>query len=315
MSIVGGTRVRRGRSVAWLPVALLAAWAAVAVPGARGQGEEMEEDEARQERLMQLYDRMIQFNLQGAQSLPEKEIDQRMHELGGLPVGGRIAAWAEHMWQRGITTYRFGLKPGGYASEGRLIDDFRTDCVLFVYRVTELGRSSSALEAVQFAFGTRFYGASLEDVVDPEGRVDYDSPVHLDYAEDMIRSGIWGKDVTDSLAVTVADPAGTERYPAGDLSYAPKNLLDPARLTDGDIVWFVADEATEAGRAVRAAGTHIGHLGVVRQEPGGAQLLHAASGGLEGLYEGGKVEKVLLATYLARVETWKGLIVTRIENF
>ncbi|MBM3316789.1 MAG: hypothetical protein FJY75_02950 [Candidatus Eisenbacteria bacterium] len=308
------------KGLGWAGIGLRAAVAvglaaAFLAGAAGGAATEMEEDEARQERLMQLYDRMIRFNLEGVQTLPEKEIDERMGEFSGVEVGKRIADWAEYFWKRGVTTYRFGLKPGGYAAEGRLVDDFRTDCVLFVYRTTELGRSSSALEAVQFAFGTRFYGASLEEVVDEEGRVDYDSPVHLDYAEEMIGSGIWGRDITDSLSVTVADPAGTERYPAGELRYAPKNLLDLSGLMDGDIVWFVADERTEAGRSVRAAGTQIGHLGIVRRDPDGTKLIHAAASGLEGHYEGGKVEKVPLATYLARVETWKGLVVTRIENF
>jgi hypothetical protein len=49
-------------------------------------------------------------------------------------------------------------------------------------RTTELARSASAREAVQFAFGTRFYGASVEHAVREDGRVDFDDPAHLEYS-------------------------------------------------------------------------------------------------------------------------------------
>jgi hypothetical protein len=305
------------RRMVWMGMGILLTMAGVSLVPCRAQapGDEMQEDEARQARLMELYDRMIQFNLQSAQALPEKEIDGRMADYASLPVGKKIATWADYFWQRGITIYRFGPNPGGYVQEGRLVDDFRTDCMLFVYRATELGRSSSALEAVQFAFGTRFYGAALEDVVDGEGRVDYDNPIHLNFAEEMIRSGIWGRDVSDSLGTTVADPVGTNRFPAGDVRYLPKAGLDYGRLRDGDIAFFVTDETTPAGKSVRETGTLVGHMGIVRLEAGDAHLIHAAAAGIAGIYEGGKVEKVRLRTYLDRVENFKGLIVTRIEGF
>jgi hypothetical protein len=313
-----GERTSRARRMGahWsITLGLAAALGALSPLSAPRAQDEMQEDEARQEKLMQLYDRMIQFNLKSAQALPEKEIDARMAELAALPVGEKIAAWANDFWTRGITVYRFGPNPGGYVAEGRLVDDFRTDCVLFVYRVTELGRSSSALEAVQFAFGTRFYGASLEDVVDAEGRVDYSNPVHLKFAEEMIRSGIWGHDVTDSVATGLAVEADPTLSPAGELRYAPIAKLDLAKLKDGDVAFFVTDERTDVGATVRKSGTVIGHLGIIKIEGGQPQLLHAASSGITGLYDGGKVEKVALATYLARVGSFKGVIVTRVEGF
>lgn len=272
-------------------------------------------DDEQQARLMQLYDRMIQFNLKDPQALPEQEINAQMSKLDRLAVGEKIAAWAEYFHKRNITTYRFGLKPGGYANEGRLVDDFRPDCVLFFYRVTELGRSSTALEAVQFAFGTRFYGATLEDVVSQGGRVDYDSPAHLDFTVDIVRSGIWGKEITDTLGVAVSDDAGSTRYPPGDVKYLPKGNINLPLLQDGDIVYFVSDETTDHGKTVRESGALIGHLGIIKVERSDPYLIHAASSGLEGIYEGGKVEKVKLAIYLERVESFKGIVATRIESF
>ena len=72
-----------------------------------------------------------------------------MQAISSLALGDRIAAWANYFWGRGDARYHFGLEDGGYANAGRLVDDFATDCVLFFYRTTELGRSSNALEAVR----------------------------------------------------------------------------------------------------------------------------------------------------------------------
>lgn len=289
--------------------------ATAGAPGETGQPSSAESEEAAQARLMALYEKMIQFNLDNEHTLKSATIDSLMATFADLSLGQKIAAWADYFWQRGDARYVFGGAEGGYVREGRLVDDGRTDCVLFFYRVTELGRSSSALEAVQFAFGTRFYGAILEEVVDAQGRVNYDDPVYLHYSTDIVRSGIWGRDITADLGKVVRDQAGTPRYPPDSVSYLPKERLDPSRFLDGDIVFFVSDESIDAGRKVRESGGLIGHIGVIKIERGEPQLIHAAGRGLDGLYKGGKVEKVPLAAYLARVENFKGLIVTRIENF
>jgi len=272
-------------------------------------------EEERQARLMALYEKMIRFNVDGPHARPAAEIDSLMARFAPLPVGERIAAWADYFWHSGDATYLCGLDPQGYVKQGRLVDDDQTDCILFFYRTTELGRSSSALEAVQFAFGTRFYGASLEDVVKPDGRVDYETPVHLDYALDILRSGYWGTEITGTLGETVADEAGTSRYPAGTVRYVPKAKVVLDRLQTGDILFLVTDENHAAGKSVRAAGDLIGHLGIIKVESGTPFLIHAAAKGIEGVYPGGKVEKVPVATYLDRVETFKGVMATRIENF
>jgi hypothetical protein len=272
-------------------------------------------DSLQQERLMQRYEQMVQFNLDQPYALPSATIDSLMQRLASRPVGERIAAWADYFQQRGDAGYLFGLAAEGYVGQGRLVDDFQTDCVLFFYRTTELGRSSSAIEAVQFAFGTRFYGATLEEVVSDQGRVDYDSSVHLDYTIDIVRSGIWGRDITATLGEAVIDQVGTDRYPAGSVHYVPKESVRWAQWQDGDIVYFVTDEKSAAGARTREVGAIIGHLGIVKVEGGQVYLIHAASKGLEGLYEGGRIAKVPLKTYLERVETFKGILATRIENF
>ncbi|MBD3336599.1 MAG: hypothetical protein GF355_13890, partial [Candidatus Eisenbacteria bacterium] len=138
-------------------------------------------DEPDSTRLIRLYNRMIALNLSGPKAFPSATIDSVMYRVRGAGMTERIGAWAEFFRERGETEYLFGLDSLGYAAQGLLVDDRHMDCVLFFYRTTELGRSSTALEAVQFAYGTRFYGAPIAEAVDPKGRVDYDHPAHLDY--------------------------------------------------------------------------------------------------------------------------------------
>ena len=129
-------------------------------------------------------------------------------------LGERTAAWARWFLDLGTVRYAYGRGPGGYVTEGRLCQDYATDCVLFMCRVTELARSGSAREAVQFAFGTRFYGASVAGAMLEDGRVNYDDPAHLEYSEEMIRSGIWGADVTAECGAALRDTVGSSRVAA-----------------------------------------------------------------------------------------------------
>ncbi len=276
-----------------------------------GQSAEAE----RQQRLLERYERMVQFNLDNGHVLPSVLIDAQMREVADLSLGERIAAWADLFHRRGDANYRFGLGDGGYVEEGRLVNDFSTDCILFLYRTTELGRTTSAREAVDFAYGTRFAGASLEGAVQADGRVDYDDPVHLDYSIDMIRSGIWGQEITPQLGETERDLSGTTRYPAGTVKYVPKANLTYGALRSGDLIFFVTDEKTKKGAQVREHDAVIGHVGVIKVEEGQPYLIHPASAALPGVYEGGKLVKVLLKTYLDRVESFKGVAVTRIQDF
>jgi hypothetical protein len=264
--------------------------------------------------ILARFESMVTYNLDNPHVMPSSQIDSLMQSIADLPVGERIAFWADYFYRQGKARYLFGLDPGGYVTEGRLCDDFNTDCVLFVYRTTELGRSSSAREAVQFAFGTRFYGASVEQAILPDGRVRYDDPSHLDYSEDIFRTGIWGKDVTPTIGPVEPDP-GNDLFAPDTIYFVPKGKINESAFQSGDVVYFVLDENNEKGKEDRAGGSLISHLGIVKRSDGGVDLIHAAKMPLQGVYEGGKVEKVPLRTYLDAVDRFKGIVVTRIEEF
>ena len=266
------------------------------------------------EAILARFERMVEHNLDNDRVWASARIDSLMGQIEDRPLGERIAFWAEAFHGDGRARYRFGLDPDGYVTQGRLCDDFAMDCVLLLYRATELGRSSTAREAVQFAFGTRFYGASVEEAILPDGRVRYDDFSHLDYSEDILRTGIWGANVTDRIGPTERDP-GNARFGPDTLSYVPKDRIDESALRPGDLVYFVLDENHPKGAEDRAGGSLIAHLGILTRDGGRVDLVHAAQKPLPGFYEGGRIEKIPLKTYLQRVDRFKGVLVTRIEEF
>ncbi len=265
--------------------------------------------------LVERFNVMVRRNLDNGAVLPSGVIDSVMKSLDGKSIGEKTASWARYFRARGDVQYVFGRAPGGYATQGLLAQDFATDCVLFMYRTTELARSTSAEEAIQFAFGTRFYGASVENSVKDDGRVEYDDPSVLQFAEDMLKSGVWGKDVTVECGNALTDAVGSSRVPADTLQYLPANNIDYDKLQDGDILWFIGDEGRAGAVEERMKGTLIHHLGICSREGAEAYLIHPASVPMQGEYETTGVARVALRTYLSRVGRFKGILVTRLVEF
>lgn len=263
--------------------------------------------------------RAVERAVARAESAPRiMSVDQEnsiLREEGILPTADRIGLWARRYLKGQGIEYRFGLAEGGYVDEGALVRDDRQDCVSLMYRVTELARASSGADAVAWALRTRFAGAPADSVVDAEGKVDYDRPEHLDFSLDMIRSGHWGRDVTGGLSGARPDSAGSSRYPAGSFTTVPESDLVEDELHEGDIAWFILDPAHETGGKLRREyGLVIGHIGIVIIRDGRPWLVHAASSGLEGWYEGGTVVTVPLTVYLERVERYHAVMVTRFAS-
>jgi hypothetical protein len=265
--------------------------------------------------LMARFETMVRYNLDNPFVVPSAVLDSLAQAYQALPLGDRVAAWARWFLGRGDVGYLYGRNPGGYVSEGRLCMDFSTDCVLFMCRTTELARSTSAREAVQFAFGTRFYGASVARTITDEGKVDYDDPVHLEYSEDMIRSGIWGADVTAECGSALRDTVGSSRVPPDTLHYLPTVRIDYAKIHNGDIVWFIGDENEPGAAEKRLQGTMVHHLGILSRNGDKIELIHPASRPLPGIYEKPGLVSLPLETYLSRVGRFKGIVVTRLQEF
>lgn len=260
-------------------------------------------------------ERLLRRNLSPVVSLPETLLAARIAAWKTLPVGERIARWAELFVERRDNVYCFGPKAGCYVGDSLLVQDYKLDCVSLFYRCSELARAASPRDAVLLALTTRFAGGPADAVVRPSGAVDYDNPAHLDYSEDFAATGLWGRDVTHDVGIDVAETPGTSRYPAGTRRFIPKNKIRFDRLQDGDLLLFVLDEANDKARKLRENyGLLVGHQAIVRVEGGTVYQIHAAQTDLPGAYTGNHVVKVPIRTYLARLEKFKGIIVLRMDS-
>ena len=258
------------------------------------------------------FERVLAHNLEAQALFVPAVLDSLLAAEAPIPTAQRVGLWARRFLADPDSEYRFGLKEGGYVADGLIVSDHRQDCVSLIYRCSELARARDHRDAIAIALATRFAGAPHDSLIDAEGRVNYDRPEHLDYSLDMIRSGHWGRDITSQLSGARPDSLGTARYPAGSFLYVPGAELVPRELREGDIVWFVLNPANSSARRLRdEQGVAIGHIGLAIEEAGAIQLVHAASSALPGAYEGGRVVRVPLQEYLARVERFAGIMVTR----
>ncbi len=218
--------------------------------------------------------------------MTDADIAAAQQSLAGLPVGKRIAFWADTFVGTPYDTDPLGK----YVRSESVVCDSEIDCMYLVFRAVELATSDTPQGAIERALELRF---STRGVI-KDGRVtNYDE--RFAYAEDMITSGKWGDDVTAELGKTLTIPGsrGHETVtvlPVSELA-RPECL---AGLRDGDVVFFVKDPAR------RVVGEVIGHLGIIKVEDGGPMLMHA-SGTKQRADSpgGGEVRKVPLAGYIA----------------
>jgi hypothetical protein len=258
---------------------------------------------------------LLQRNSDAGVSLPDSLLAARIARWKPLPVGERVARWANLFVARSDNAYCFGPKPGGYVAESLLVQDYKLDCVSLFYRCTELARATSPRDAVLLALATRFAGGDAERVVRPTGAVDYDDPSHLDYSEDFAAAGFWGRDATREVGDAIPDEPGTSRYPAGTRWFIPKDRIRYDRLQDGDLLLFVLDESHAKARALRQDyGLLVGHQALADVDGEVVYQIHAAQSPLAGVYAGNRVVRVPLRTYLQRVERFKGIMVVRMDS-
>lgn len=231
--------------------------------------------------------------------MTEADVAVMQKKVAGLPAGERIAFWAEAFIGTPYDTDPLGV----YVRTERVVCDTEVDCMYLVFRAAELATSDTPEGALERALELRF---TTRGVVKDGRVVNYDE--RFAYAEDMIASGKWGRDVTAALGDTVSIPGSRGRetitvLPVSELA-GPESL---ARLRDGDIVFFVKDPAR------RVVGEVIGHLGIIKVELGRPMLIHAS--GTKRRADrpgGGAVKKVPLPDYIGDTK-FIGVQVTRFE--
>jgi len=227
-------------------------------------------------------------------------IPRMQRQLSYLPVGERIATWADSF----LGTQYDVIPVGLYVETQRIVCDSKVDCMYLVFRATELGTTKTPEEARERALELRFI---TKGVVKDGKVVNYDE--RFQYAEDMIASGKWGSEITGELGETVTIPGSRGR---DEITILPKDeLLEPGNLVhmkDGDLIFFVKDPSK------RVVGEVIGHLGVIKVDEGVVMLIHASGSKRTGSNPGGgKVKKVPLMDYV-RDMGFIGAQLTRFEE-
>lgn len=195
-----------------------------------------------------------------------------------MPVGERIAYWAER-----FIGVPYDPDPlGEYVTMRAIVADERADCMYLTFRAAELGLTNTPSDAASAALGMRF--ATKGRLAEDGSVMNYDE--RFQYAEDMIDSGRWGREITGELGKTVDIEGSRGR---DKVSIIPKSgipgLVDG--LMSGDIVFFIKQPEK------RVVGEIVGHLGIIKREGRDIYLIHASGS----KNKGGEVRKVLFGDY------------------
>jgi hypothetical protein len=186
---------------------------------------------------------------------------------------------------------------GEYVAKQTIVYDKAVDCMYFVFRCTELAMANfDDTKSQEVALKMRF---KTQGIVDGGKVVNYDD--RFEYAEDMVLSAKWGRNVTKSIGrlSAIEGSRGVEQ-----LSYVKNNDINYKKLQNGDIVFFVKDPSK------RVVGEIIGHLGFIEVENGIVYFIHA-SGVKRKTENSGMVKKVVFKDYIENTK-FIGIAVKRI---
>jgi hypothetical protein len=197
-----------------------------------------------------------------------------------LLPGERIAFWAEQFVGTPYDTDPLGE----YVRKSVIVADERVDCMYLTFRAVELALGKDPDDSLRIALDIRFLHQGKV-----EGRKIVNYEDRFQYGEDMIESGKWGMEITPTLGETliISRPSGK------GIAFIPSGhvVRTFGSLRSGDIVFFVNFPEKIA------AGTAVGHIGIIKKEADMVYLLHA-SGRKE---TGGSVKKVLFKDYLSKM--------------
>ncbi|MDP2277551.1 MAG: hypothetical protein Q8K51_04945 [Nitrospirota bacterium] len=243
--------------------------------------------------------------------MSDTEIAVFQKDIANKPIGERIALWAEKF----VGTPYDPDPLGEYVTKKVIVADENVDCMYLSFRAVELALSLTPEKAIDIALDKRFI---TKGVLDTKGNViNYEDRVQ--YGEDMLDSGRWGKEITEQLGkvTEIKGSRGREKVKIisketllkgikGSKGQRVKNsdtltLGYADTFKSGDFVFFI--KAVEK----RKVGEIVGHIGIVKiedrsQESGvrsqkkdkEVYLIHA--GGLKN--KGGEVKKVRLYDYI-----------------
>ena len=193
--------------------------------------------------------------------ITESEFNEAHHKIDSLPVGDRVAFWAEKF----VGTPYDPDPLGEYVRNRAIIADDRVDCMYMTFRTVELAMSKSYAGTVQRALTVRFH---TRGKLDSHGKVtNYDDRYRYGIA--MIRSGKFGRDVSAEIGRTTP-LKGARGINSVDVILNDQAVNSVGNMKNGDIIFFVKDPEK------RKVGEIIGHIGIVSVKNKGIFLIHAS---------------------------------------
>jgi hypothetical protein len=232
-------------------------------------------------------------------ALTDEEIRPTQKTLSVMPVGEKIAFWAEK-----FVGVPYDPDPlGAYVTRRALVADDRVDCMYLTFRAFELALGLTPEESLDIALDKRFKTRGRV-----EGGVVLNYEDRFQYGEDMIDSGKWGREVTGDLGPLTFVKGTRGREQVGMLSKETVLSLfregrnSRSALRSGDFMFFLKSPQS------RIADEMVGHIGIVTQDKEGLFLVHA-SGKKK---KEGVVKKVSLYDYLNSMP-FAGVRVSRYE--
>jgi len=188
---------------------------------------------------------------------------------------------------------------GQYVENKDIVYDAEMDCMYFVFRCTELANASfNEEESQKIGLNLRF---KTQGVIGSEGKVEnYDE--RFDYAEDMVLSKKWGKNVTRKIG-KLSKIEG--RRGIAEFEYVKNADIEIEKFKNGDIIFWVKPFKK------RVIGEIIGHLGFIELNEGNVYFVHA-SGVKNKEKQSDGVTKILLKEYLVKTK-FIGVAVKRFD--
>jgi len=218
-------------------------------------------------------------------AIPAEEIRKMQTGLQGKTTGEKIALFAE----RFVGTPYDEDPQGEYVSKAAIVADERVDCMYLTFRAVELALSHTPEEAIQIALEKRFHSRGIFQ----DGRVmNYED--RFQYAEDMIESGKWGRDVTGEIGRTIR-VKGTRGRDFCEILPLREVKQGMKKLKSGDIFFFITPPEK------RKINECIGHIGIIKieEKPAAKEIYLIHASGLKN--KGGSVKKILLQDYVSRM--------------
>jgi len=228
-------------------------------------------------------------------ALTDTDIEFYQKVIAEMPLGERIASWAER-----FVGVPYDPDPAGeYVTRKVIVEDERVDCMYLSFRTVELALSHTPEEAVQVALDKRFVhkGTVSSGIV-----TNYCD--RFQFGEDMLDSGKWGVEITANVGPlsTITGSRGRERVPMVSKEALIRKMREPSvlGLRSGDFIFFVKIPDK------RVYGEIVGHIGIIKVDGKDIYLIHA--GGEKN--KGGSVKKVLFSNYV-RAMPFAGIRVSR----